>query len=350
MTSGLRGTLIPTTGRERNRPRVTEDVYEPFSIRERKRTRSGLPSTYVYHPISATVRAQIVHAVNAAIGPYHSYRNEKGSIYPYRYYKKAVANWSSPIWDLIIKTIMEEHGLPSMYDVRLTYQEKFEKYLLTVQQSAEWVDALEIALRCCLAADRESPPYGSKAVPLAAALEQVHVINRRLSNADLGYEFQTFPPPGFIVKKDSEFLHREVVEPAIQTLYSAGFHGPLDEFMRAHSALRRGDNKSAVNEALKSFESTMKAICSSRGWKIDPNASASRLIDTIFANGIIPLSLQSQFTAIRSLLESGVPTIRNKHAGHGQGVAVIEMPDYLATYAIHISAANIVLLMSALDE
>ena len=53
--------------------------------------------------------------------------------------------------------------------------------------------------------------------------------------------------------------------------------------------------------------------------------------------------------ALRSVLESGLPTVRNKTkgSGHGQGKELINIPGHLAAYALHLAASNIVLLVEA---
>jgi hypothetical protein len=78
-------------------------------------------------------------------------------------------------------------------------------------------------------------------------------------------------------------------------------------------------------------------------------ATASKIIDVLFKNNLIPSEMQSHFTALRSTLESGLPTVRNQpgQGGHGQGSDVVEVPDYLAAYCLHLAATNIVLLIEA---
>jgi hypothetical protein len=127
-----------------------------------------------------------------------------------------------------------------------------------------------------------------------------------------------------------------------------GFTGPLDEFISAHDHHRKGEQKEAIADALKAFESTLKAICMARRWPFDPHKdTAKQLIEIVFNHGLIPPYLQQQFTALRSVLESGVPTVRNKTAGHGQGATPTTVPDYMAAYALHLAASNIVLLVEA---
>jgi hypothetical protein len=117
--------------------------------------------------------------------------------------------------------------------------------------------------------------------------------------------------------------------------------------MKAHAHFRHGRYAECLVDCTKAFESTMKIICAKRKWKVADTAPAARLIDAVFTNGLIPGFLQTQFTSLRSVLESGVPTIRNKVGGHGHGVSSIAIPDYLASFALHQTAALIVLLVKA---
>ena len=60
--------------------------------------------------------------------------------------------------------------------------------------------------------------------------------------------------------------------------------------------------------------------------------------------------LQSQFTQLRGLLESGLLPVRNRTSGHGQGTEPVTLPKYIAEYALHMAAANIVFLVRAYEE
>jgi hypothetical protein len=120
--------------------------------------------------------------------------------------------------------------------------------------------------------------------------------------------------------------------------------------LSAHEHYRHGNTKECLTDCLKAFESTMKAICAKRNWAHAPNATAKALLDTIFANNLIPSFMQSHFTGVRATLEAGVPTVRNKLGGHGQGVTPVNVPDSLAAYALHLTATNILLLVQAENE
>jgi len=94
----------------------------------------------------------------------------------------------------------------------------------------------------------------------------------------------------------------------------------------------------------------MKAICEKQEWTYDQKNTAKKLINICFEKGLIPNYLQSQFSSIRSLLGSGVPTVRNKLGGHGQGVVDIQVNESIAAYALHLTASNIVFLAKLEEE
>jgi hypothetical protein len=75
--------------------------------------------------------------------------------------------------------------------------------------------------------------------------------------------------------------------------------------------------------------------------------TAKTLITTCLNNGLLPPYIDSQFSSIRSLLESGVTTIRNKNGGHGQGTTPVAVPEYLARYALNLTATTILFLVEA---
>jgi hypothetical protein len=174
--------------------------------------------------------------------------------------------------------------------------------------------------------------------------DAIDELNLRFHEHSIGYQFVEQS----IIRVDSQYIHAEVVLPALTLLSQPGFEGPLDEFMGAHKHYREHHNEEAIADALKAFESTMKAICDVRNWTYNKNSdAATALIRIVFEHELIPAYLQTQFGALRTLLESGAPTVRNRNAGHGQGSAIRNVPPHIAAYALHMTAANIVLLVEA---
>jgi len=152
-----------------------------------------------------------------------------------------------------------------------------------------------------------------------------------------------------VIKRESEFLHSETTQPVLAILSDARYQGANIEFLTAHEHFRHGRFKETLNECLKAFESTMKIICHQKSWPYDQQDTARKLVSVCLDHGLVPTFSQQQLTSLRTLLESGVPTVRNKKSGHGQGVAVAEVPSHLARYALHLTGATILLLVESAD-
>jgi hypothetical protein len=85
----------------------------------------------------------------------------------------------------------------------------------------------------------------------------------------------------------------------------------------------------------------MKVICTKRNWPLTGRETAKDLIKICSDNGLFPLFLDSHFSALRSTLENGVPVIRNKLGGHGQGQQIVEVPEHFASYILNLTASAI---------
>lgn len=172
--------------------------------------------------------------------------------------------------------------------------------------------------------------------------ELIFELNHRLKEALLGYEYIE----GRIIRIDSTVLHSEVLKPSLALLSSQRiFTGAEQEIRDAFDKFRARDNKAAVVDALKAFESVMKAIFVKRGRTYNETDTASKLIGVCFDNGLVPLYMQNHYSGLRTILESGVPTIRNKTSGHGQGMNIKPLDDHFASYVLYTALANIKLLI-----
>ncbi|MEH2410379.1 MAG: hypothetical protein V7K36_16425 [Nostoc sp.] len=173
--------------------------------------------------------------------------------------------------------------------------------------------------------------------------EAIKELNYRFREHGVGYQYES----GEIIRVDSQIIHAEAVKPVLELLSDTRFQGANEEFLKAHEHYRHGRYKECLVECLKSFESTMKTICDIRGWIYQPGDPAKNLINVCFQNNLIQPYLQTQFTSLKSNLESGVPTMRNKNAGHGQGSQPLTVPQYFAAYQLHLTASTILFLLEA---
>ncbi|MBP6406415.1 MAG: hypothetical protein KA335_12220 [Ramlibacter sp.] len=304
-------------------------IFDIFSKRQ-KRLRGDVPDVYVYDNFPQALRTQIVHIWLDTLGNGNQWWDGRvNKAYP-----------------LIVDTLCREYGifkLPGAKDYGdRDYIQELVNFFLREEEVEKALDAVELSFRLIDKFTRTwEYLHRSNASDLAdAAIEE---LNGRFKEHGVGYQFGD----GEIIRIDSELIHSEVVKPALRLLNHKKYAGAQQEFLKAHEHYRHGNAKEALNECLKAFESLMKSICDKRGWGYAGNATAKNLIQVCLDNGLIPVFWQQNFTSLRSLLESSVPTGRNKLGGHGQGTVTTTVPDHLVAYMLHMTASALVFLGEA---
>jgi hypothetical protein len=171
--------------------------------------------------------------------------------------------------------------------------------------------------------------------------DAVEELNERFKESGIGYAFEAT----MIIRIDSTYIHTEITKPTIVLLGKLKFKGANEEYLIAHEHYRHGRNKECLAECLKAFESTMKIICKEKGWAFNQTDTAKRLIQICLQNDLIPSFTQNQFSSLQNLLESGIPTIRNKFGGHGQGQIPQKVDDEMTRYGLNLTGSNIIFLI-----
>lgn len=297
-----------------------------------------MPDVYSYDALPDALKRQIVHIVLDALGSQEDCRDAAllaGDSRVMQSYKSIVGALCREYG--VFQLAEDRHGCGSRM-----YLEELMDFFLQEQTVDRSLDVVEL---CFLAIDRSTrdPGYLGRHNASSLADDALRELNERFKEHGVGYGFEN----GRMVRIDSQLIHSEVVKPALTLLNGKQYAGAQQEFLSAHEHYRAGRTKEALNECLKSFESTMKVVCDGKGWRYDRNATAKKLLETCFDNGLVPSFWQQNFSSLRSLLESGVPTGRNRLSGHGQGVVPTSVPPYLVAYALHMTAAAIVFLVEA---
>ena len=290
--------------------------YDIFSKRGKKP-----PDVYSYDDVPETLRVQVLHSVDRAI---RSFTLPPG------------------VYEDAADILREEYGVFRLVQYPRKNLDEVREFFLNESDVERVLDVVEVLLRLLL--DKSSNDPSDYFVDLDQIISNAIVeVNQRFKEHGVGYEFLN----GRIIRKDSEYIHTEVVKPALLILHRKEFQGASEEFLEAHKYYRQKDNKAAINECLKSFESVMKSICDKRNWTYPKNPTANILIEVCFKNNLISSHWQSQFSALSALLKSGVPTGRNRLSGHGQGQTPQPVPDHIVKFLMHQTASLIVFLGDA---
>jgi hypothetical protein len=298
-------------------------IFDLFSKRQ-SRLRGEFPDVYVYDDLPNSLRVQIVHIIRDAFGGDHY-----GSVHASEAYK------------FINNALCREYGVFELTKHPRSLDDSVFNFFLTEKSVERALDVIELSFKLIDTYIRDHYPHnsGAKIGPDDAIAE----LNGRFKEHGIGFQFESSE----LIRVDSDFIHSEAVKPTLAILRESKYEGANDEFLKAHEHYRHGRYKECLVDALKSFESTLKVICAERGWKTQPTDNAKALINACLSQGLLPSFLESQMGAVRSLLESGLPTVRNKLGGHGQGTETIAVPEYFARYALNLTASSILLMAEA---
>ena len=301
-------------------------IFDLFSKRQ-KRLKGEVQDILRYDDIPQHLRVQIIHIIQDVIGKDRYVGDDR----------------ANSVYQFINQGLCREYGVFSLGKSRYSNaEEDVLNFLLGSKEVDNVIDVIEFTFKYIDKVLRNgfyqySQHTQSKINPDDAISE----LNERFKEHGIGYSFDG----GEIIRIDSTYIHTEITKPVIALLWNEKFRGANEEYLNAHEHYRHGRNKECLTECLKAFESTMKIISKEKGWAYDQTDTARKLIQICFQNNLVPTFTQNQFTSLQNLLESGIPTIRNKLGGHGQGQTPQKVDDEMTRYGLNLAGANIIFLV-----
>ena len=291
-----------------------------------KKLKGEVPDVYKYDIIPQTLRVQIVHIIRDVIGKdqYPIYDNPRA-------------------YEFVQNTLCREYGIFKLVEgYNNTNEEQVLNFLLQAKDTVQVIDVIELTFKfISTILIKNFQFYAQNNDAKLSPDKAIEELNERFKESGIGYSFEG----GEIIRIDSTYIHSEVVKPTISLLWNRKFQGANEEYMKAHENYCHGKNKECLAECLKAFESTMKIICKEKRWTYNETDTAKKLIQVCFQNGLVPTFTQNQFTSLQNLLESGIPTIRNKLGGHGQGQLPQKVDDEMTRYGLNLTGTNIIFLV-----
>lgn len=297
-------------------------IFDLFSKRQ-KRLLGEIPEVYTYDNIPQHLRVQLVHIIRDAIGT-DNYGNKASNSY-----------------NFLHQSLCREYGQFSLGQQYDNDAACLLNFLLTSKETDKVIDVIELSFKYIDKIIRQDWEYTHQVNVQITPDQAIEELNQRLKEHGIGYQFDGSE----VIKVDSTYTHSEIVKPTIRLLWNNKFQGANEEYLKAHEHYRHGRNKECLTECLKAFESTMKVICKEKGWSYNQTDTAKKLIQICLQNGLVPTFTQNQFTSLQNLLESGIPTIRNKLGGHGQGQIPQIVDDEMTRYGLNLAGTNIIFLV-----
>ena len=274
-------------------------------------------------PIPAPLRVQIVHILRDLFGHKVIYD----------------LNGCLETFGEIEQALCREYGLCILptkpADLNTTPDARVIDFLLHAQDQEKVLDVVEVSFHV-LSRLRSNPEWQTL-IPQEKVDRAVAELNASFREYGIPFQYEN----GQIVRVESQFIHAQVVKPALALLSAQEYAEANAEFQKALEHYRKGETKECLNQCLKAFESTMKAICTRRKWPFKSKDTARELIDVCLKNGLTPPLIHSHIRGVRATLARGIPTIRTRPPSHGEQVQFMDVPPHYASYMLHLTAATI---------
>lgn len=293
-----------------------------FSKRQQT-IRPNASDVHLYAQIPGPLRVQIAHILRDLFGHKVTYD----------------LNGCVEAFGEIEQSLCREYGLCILptkpADLTTTPDVRVIDFLLHEEDQQKVLDVVEVSFRL-LTRLRSSSEWQSR-IPQEKFERALTELNARFREYGVGYQYEN----GEIVRVESQFLHAEVVKPALALLGAGECAEANAEFLNALDHYRKGETKECLNACLKTFESTMRAICTKRKWAFKSKDTAKELIDVCLNNGLTPPSIHSHIRGVRAVLAHGIPTIRTGLPGRRQELQLVDVPPPYASYMLHLTAATV---------
>lgn len=289
----------------------------------RYRDKSGDPEVYIYNEFSEAFRNQCFHIISTFIECIENKRYEV------------------PFTKIICESYSREAGLKCLHGNYgyINNIDAIENYIddSTNEDFLDLLDFVFSNIVCNTSLQAEMRVYFQfETNPFQEAIDE---LNLRFRQHSLGYECAN----GEIIPKTNAILHQTTIKPALKLLTDERFRGAEEEYLNAFEHLKAGNNKDAILNAGKAFESTIKVICNNLGYSYQKTDAAKALVEVLKNNQFFPPYLTSSLNHLCSLIEEGAPVVRNKESGHGQGSNVKSTTNEYVEFVLNTVASNIVL-------
>ncbi|PKL14785.1 MAG: hypothetical protein CVV52_00335 [Spirochaetae bacterium HGW-Spirochaetae-8] len=286
---------------------------------------------YVYDNFPINFRIQIWHIITGVLG------------------KNNESRWGDVQYKVVQEFFLREVGVFALKDFigldRIPMdnrQDDICNFMLNVKESDLFLSVVEVFFRVISGINVSSIPPGwfqNHQLP-ADAIEELNI---RFQRANLGYEFID----NLIISIDSKEVHKEIVKPSLTLLSSEDIYsGADDEYRTAFTFYKEGEYEQVLSECNKALESCLVAIIKKHNWKAPGKPTTGNLIPVCKENKLFP-SYTADYLGILTGLLKGVSAIRGQSAGHGQGTEIREITKEVASYALHLSATNIIFLIES---
>ena len=241
---------------------------------------------------------------------------------------------SKQLWILTYEIVSREWGKKFLDPYSPSFIDRFESYIVSNDKYEHVLDLIECVINIRITILLKVDP-NYKFINDEILIKLIEELNKRFLYAGVGYQI------------DHQYVHKEIVKPALEIIHNKAFEKVNGEYSNAHKHYWNQYIKDCIVACNRAFESLLKSICNECEWEYDPNNRASDLIKIIHKNGLFPVGMEKTIDSYIMTLKTGVPELRNHFGGHGSSSQSPSPSIFMAEYVLHLTATNIVFLYNA---
>ena len=301
-------------------------LYDLYSKRIARAERQKINDVYRYDEISRQLRGQIIHIANDL------FKSSKESC---------------KLWHEILQIIYREKGIFCVTSEKYLIDNNFisgtnSSINLPNSKNYNSADTLDVIDFCEILIQTAKETIDIDASEINQAIDE---LNRRFKEAGVGYEY--IKETNQIIRLDNQTTHKEIVRPTLNILRDPKFQKSNEYYRKAHEYYRKGNNEECINECAKCFESVLQIICEQNKWIPVPTTTI-QLIECVKNNGLFSSGLKTDKSLKQfiEMLKTGLPSVRTA-TSNGKAPDIQPIQDYIASYALHLTASNVLLLYKA---
>lgn len=169
----------------------------------------------------------------------------------------------------------------------MNFIDRFESYIVSNDNYELVLDLIECVIRTRISILSKLNGY-YKFINDEILIKLIEELNKRFLYAGVGYQYENDE----IIRIDHQYVHKEIVKPALEIIHNKAFEKVNEEYSNAHKHYRNQYIKDCIVACNRAFESLLKSICNECEWEYDPNNRASDLIKIIHKNGLFPVGME----------------------------------------------------------
>ena len=247
---------------------------------------------------------------------------------------------STAFWDELHSKLTYLHARPRLANIEVNSRAMDALAFLHSCEDAHFLDFLECIFQT------------EAALRISGRVNLVEDFNEFLRQDDLPYAItdfiwtekqdgpyltRTLTARPQVIRKDSEVVFNQAIQPALHFLREPDCEAANKEFLEALEDYRKNDFDDCLTKCGSAFESVLKVICHRQNWPQKATDTSAVLLKTVMVrSGLEPFFEQPLML---------VATIRNRlSTSHGAGLTHRNVTEAKAEYAVNATAAAILLL------